>query len=39
MVKEFTEAWKPDDATKATFAKYGVYYAAGMKAFFESVLY
>lgn len=31
--------WKPDDATKATFAKYGVYYAAGMKAFFESVLY
>jgi acetyl esterase/lipase len=31
--------WKPDDATKATFAKYGVYYAAAMKAFFESVLY
>jgi acetyl esterase len=31
--------WKPDDATKATFAKYGVYHAAGMKAFFESVLY
>ena len=33
------DPWKPDDATKATFAKYGVYYAAGMKAFFESVLY
>jgi len=31
--------WKPDDATKATFAKYGVYYAAEMKAFFQSVLY
>ena len=31
--------WKPDDATKATFAKYGVYHAAGMRAFFESVLY
>lgn len=31
--------WKPDDATKATFAKYGVYYAGAMKAFFESVLY
>lgn len=31
--------WKPDDATKATFAKYGVYYAASMKTFFESVLY
>jgi acetyl esterase/lipase len=31
--------WKPDEGTKATFAKYGVYYAAGMKAFFESVLY
>jgi acetyl esterase/lipase len=31
--------WKPDDRTKATFAKYGVYYAARMKAFFESVLY
>ena len=30
--------WKPDDATKATFAKYGVYYAAAMKAFFLSVL-
>ena len=31
--------WKPDAATKATFAKYGVYYAAAMKAFFKSVLY
>jgi acetyl esterase/lipase len=31
--------WKPDAATKATFAKYGAYYAAGMKAFFMSVLY
>ena len=31
--------WKPDDRTKATFAKYGVYYAARMKDFFESVLY
>ena len=31
--------WKPDDRTKATFAKYGVYYAARMRAFFESVLY
>jgi len=25
--------------TKATFKQYGVYYAAEMKAFFESVLY
>jgi acetyl esterase len=31
--------WKPDVNTKATFAKYGVYYAAEMKAFFSSVLY
>lgn len=31
--------WKPDESTKATFAKYGVYHAAAMKAFFESVLY
>jgi dienelactone hydrolase len=31
--------WKPDAATKATFAKFGVYYAAEMKAFFSSVLY
>jgi acetyl esterase/lipase len=30
--------WKPDAATKATFMQYGVYYAAEMKAFFESVL-
>jgi acetyl esterase len=30
--------WKPDEATKATFAKYGVYYAEAMKRFFESVL-
>jgi len=31
--------WKPDANTKATFAKYGVYYASEMKAFFNSVLY
>jgi acetyl esterase/lipase len=31
--------WKPNANTKATFAKYGVYYAAEMKAFFNSVLY
>jgi len=31
--------WKPDDRTKATFAKYGVYYAGRMREFFESVLY
>jgi acetyl esterase len=31
--------WKPDAPTKATFKKYGLYYAAEMKAFFESVLY
>jgi acetyl esterase/lipase len=31
--------WKPDAQTKATFYKYGVYYAAEMKAFFISVLY
>ena len=31
--------WKPDAATKATFKKYGEYYAAEMKAFFESVVY
>jgi acetyl esterase len=30
--------WKPDAATKATFKQYGVYYAAEMKAFFESVV-
>jgi len=31
--------WKPDDRTKATFAQYGVYYAAAMKNFFASILY
>ncbi len=31
--------WKPDARTKATFYKYGVFYAAEMKAFFEDVLY
>lgn len=31
--------WKPDATTKATFEKFGVYYAAEMKAFFDSVLY
>ena len=31
--------WKPNATTKATFAQYGVYYAAEMKAFFNSVLY
>jgi len=31
--------WKPDERTKATFVKYGVYYAAEMKAFFNSVFY
>ncbi|MDF3021626.1 MAG: nlhH 2, partial [Steroidobacteraceae bacterium] len=30
--------WKPDATTKATFKQYGVYYAAEMKAFFESVV-
>ena len=30
--------WKPDERTKATFYKYGVYYAAEMKAFFEDVI-
>ncbi len=30
--------WKPDEITKATFYKYGVYYAAEMKAFFISVM-
>jgi hypothetical protein len=30
---------KPVAATKATFAHFGVYYAAEMKAFFTSVLY
>jgi acetyl esterase len=31
--------WKPDAVTKATFQKFGVYYAGQMKAFFESVVY
>ena len=31
--------WKPDEVTKATFTRFGVYYAGAMKAFFESVLY
>jgi acetyl esterase/lipase len=31
--------WKPDERTKATFYKYGVYYAAEMKTFFESIMY
>lgn len=31
--------WKPDARTRATFAKYGVPYAAEMRSFFDSVLY
>jgi hypothetical protein len=31
--------WKPDPQVKATFKKYGVYYIAEMKSFFEDVLY
>jgi dienelactone hydrolase len=31
--------WKPNARTKATFYQYGVYCAAEMKAFFESVMY
>ncbi|MGN7513543.1 MAG: alpha/beta hydrolase [Allomuricauda sp.] len=31
--------WKPDAQTRATFAKFGVPYAAEMKSFFNSVLY
>ena len=31
--------WKPEGNSKATFATYGVYYAAAMKAFFASTLY
>ena len=31
--------WKPDAGTKATFARYGVPYAAKMKAFFDSAFY
>jgi len=30
--------WKPDERTKATFKKYGVYYCHEMEAFFTSVL-
>ena len=31
--------WKPDAQTKATFARYGVYYCHEMEAFFNSVFY
>ncbi len=31
--------WKPDAPTKATFMRYGVYYAEAMKNFFLSTLY
>jgi acetyl esterase len=31
--------WKPDATTRATFAKYGVPYAAQMQAFFDSIFY
>jgi acetyl esterase len=31
--------WKPDAATRATFARYGVPYASQMKAFFDDVFY
>jgi acetyl esterase len=31
--------WKPDERTKATFKKYGVYYTNEMEAFFNSVFY
>ncbi len=31
--------WKPDAATRATFAKYGVPYAAQMQVFFNSIFY
>ena len=31
--------WKPDAGTRATFAKYGVPYAAEMRAFFDDVFY
>lgn len=30
--------WKPDERTKATFRKYGIYYCREMEAFFNSVL-
>ena len=31
--------WKPDATTRATFAKYGVPFAAQMQGFFNSVFY
>ena len=31
--------WKPDATTRATFAKYGVAYAAQMQTFFNSIFY
>lgn len=31
--------WKPDERTKSTFKKYGVYYTNEMKTFFDSVFY
>jgi acetyl esterase/lipase len=31
--------WKPDATTRATFARYGVPYAAQMQAFFNSIFY
>lgn len=31
--------WKPNDRTKATFKKYGIYYVNEMEAFFNSVFY
>jgi acetyl esterase/lipase len=31
--------WKPDDNTKATFKKYGIYYINEMETFFNSVFY
>ncbi|MDM7995997.1 MAG: alpha/beta fold hydrolase [Acidobacteriota bacterium] len=31
--------WKPDEVTKATFAKYGVHYCADMELFFNAVFY
>jgi len=31
--------WKPNPSTKETFHRYGVYYAAEMKAFFASIMH
>ncbi len=31
--------WKPDEVTKATFKKYGVYYCRQMELFFDSVFF